>query len=102
MTTAAALRLVPSAFTVMVPVPWPPASAPHVFHVMDVIVTAPVAHPTVIVAGRMCGVEDGPQERTDGTDDAADVVVLDPVVVVPWAAPPLVPWVPDLSDDEGD
>ena len=83
MTIAGVLRDAPRAqvgwqlFTFRVPEPCPPASAPHVFQVMAVTVIAPVAHPTVRLAGRMCGFGAGAQERTAGSGPAVvDVVEL--------------------------
>ena len=56
--------------TASVPVPWPPVAASQTLHVISVTVVPFVAHPTVIVAGRTCGVGPGPQDRTAGTGAA--------------------------------
>jgi hypothetical protein len=59
----------------IVPVPWPPVSAPQVFHVIAVTVTDRVAHPTVSTVGRTIGVGAGPQDRTAGTEFVVVVLV---------------------------
>jgi hypothetical protein len=66
---------------VTVPVPWPPAAASQALHVMPVTVVPFVAHPTVSVVGRTCGVGPGPQERTAGTEATVVEVAMEVVVV---------------------
>ncbi len=69
-------------FTFRIPEPCPPLVACHSFQVIPVTVTFPVEHPTVIVEGRMWGVEPGPQDSTAGTAANAVVVVERKVVEV--------------------
>src|ERR1700733_7126479 len=91
----AVLRDVPLAqlgwqlFTFNVPVACPPVPADHAVHEMDVTVTLPVAHPTVIVVGRTVGVDPGPQDNTAGCTAAIVVEVTGSFGVVsePCAAP---------------
>ena len=67
--------------TVTVPVPWPPVAASQTLHVILLTVVTFAAHPTVIVAGRTCGVGPGPQDRTAGIGAAVVEVATEDVVV---------------------
>ena len=82
-----------------VPVPWPPVSVAHAFHLMPVTVTIRVAHPTVSTVGRTCGVGAGPQDSTAGSEDTDVVLVWDEGVVDDTG--PLVVEVPVAVDFEG-
>ena len=64
---------------------------------MPVTVTVRVAHPTVSVVGRTCGVGPGPQDRTAGSEDT-DVALVDEGVVDTGS---LVVEVPVAADFEG-
>jgi hypothetical protein len=77
-TTIAGALCVP---TVTVPVPWPPVAASQALHVMPVTVVTFVAHPTVSVVGRTCGVGPGPQDRTAGREATVVEVATEDVVV---------------------
>jgi hypothetical protein len=77
-TTIAGALCVP---TVTVPVPWPPLAASQALHVMPVTVVTFVAHPTVSVVGRTCGVGPGPQDRTAGRGATVVEVATEDVVV---------------------
>jgi hypothetical protein len=68
--------------TVRVPVPWPPVAESQALHVIAVTVVLFVAHPTMSVAGRTCGVGPGPQDRTAGSAATVVEVVSEDVVVV--------------------
>jgi hypothetical protein len=72
-------------FSFKVPVPWPPVVGAHALQVMSVSVMLPVVHPIVILPGRTCVVDPGPQDNTAGTGVAVVVVAKEEVVVDPCA-----------------
>jgi hypothetical protein len=70
-----------SKYSFNMPVPCPPVDFAHDFQVISEIVMLPVVHPIVIVAGRTCVVDPGPQDSTAGPVGAVVEVVEDEVVV---------------------